>query len=67
MNLDDHHCQVVSGPGLCLPSDGFIPTGNQVYPGGVNQNVTGVTHSFQLKDTQIINTLVNRTAAALTG
>jgi hypothetical protein len=64
IELPGHWCTLVSG-GVCLPSDGFVTTGNQAYPGGVNLPIAGAAHTKQTGDATIHELLGIRVRAIL--
>ncbi len=66
VNVPYHWCNLVNGGfQTCLASDGFIPTGNQWYPGGSTTVLTGATHRFQPTNGFLINQLISRTASVV--
>jgi hypothetical protein len=67
VNVPYHWCNLVNGGfQTCLASDGFIPTGNQWYPGGATTVLTGPTHRYQPSSQDIIAQLIQRTQTAVT-
>lgn len=62
--LPEHWCVLVGG-GVCLPSDGFVPSGNQAFPGGTNEAFSGPAHTRQTADGEVLNRMSVRLRSIL--
>jgi hypothetical protein len=59
IDVPGHWCVLVGG-GVCQTSDGFVTTGNQAYPGGVNQIMSGAAHTKQTEDAEVLTRIADR-------
>lgn len=64
IGLPGHWCVLVGG-GVCLTSDGFVTTGNQVYPGGQNETIPDAAHTKQTESPGVLVRVEARVRAIL--